>query len=207
MKQFKSLQELWAYCMYCPICKEMSRDVKVSIGPDYKFYLNKFYLNCCGKIGKILSVNTKYLFLNELGNDVKCFLQFSIDCENNTFSLHSFDMNFGESFYKSVGGYIYFNASCTMCDSTIFSKDIYFYDQLFDISNIKVESENYLLNNDVEEFFISLHHESKKMDIYRKNIFNHENEYKKPVTCELFDLDFNNLEKTIKRLKTIVVFS
>lgn len=202
MKQFKSLQELWAYCMYCPLCKEMCRNVIPSIGPDDNFFLKTYR-----KTGRVLLLKNKYSFINEYGNNINNSLNLSIDCETHTVSQNLFDMGSGEIFYKEINGYIYFIASCNMCDSVIFSKEISFNNHIINVPEIQIESETYLLNNELEEFHISLHHDFNHMDILRKDIDNHENEYKKPITCELFDLDFNNIEKTLKRLKTIVVFS
>ena len=39
MKLFNSLQELYSYAMFCPMCQDMSRKISWSIGPEYSVKL------------------------------------------------------------------------------------------------------------------------------------------------------------------------
>lgn len=86
MRTFSSMQDLWSYCLYCPICKEPSRTLSLTAGPDDEFKLTEFQ-----KIGSELKLFCSFKHdRNYRRSRASSYsATFTIDCENSTYIVES----------------------------------------------------------------------------------------------------------------------
>ena len=202
MAKFNSLQDLWSYCMYCPFCKEMSRTISVSIGPDYslEFISSR-------KSGKILHINSYARVSDEYNHSHKYNSKILIDCISNTYVKTLYDLHSEKIIHAPVSGYIQIYSHCKQCDSFVNSYEINFYNSILDLSTLKIENEHYIINSNDEEFSLNLRYDLNKIEIIKRELYENDSKYKKPILSPIFNLNFNNIDDIIKRIKTILIFS
>jgi len=188
--------------MYCPLCNEMSRQVSISIGPDYSLELKTFR-----KLGSNLHINAYCRVVDENNYSFKYNLKIIIDCESNLINKTVFDINTDKIIDCPINGYIYFYGFCPNCDSSINSYDIGIDKSNIELKELTIDSESIIINTNSQEFQITLDYNLNRTEIYAKDIYEGNFNDKKPIICQLFKIDYKNLDKTIKRIKTILLFN
>lgn len=204
MKLFNTIQELWDYCEYCPICTRKSRKLTISVGPDmsvklidYKKQNNNLLLQCTHK-----------------QKDQVYNIDYNINCTDNTFQigepkLVQLGSNPISNTEQIINAYFYFfiEGVCGECDNTTASSvDLEFDDGT--ISNIELERENFYLFETEEKYHLTIVHDQEQILVSRLQsegmgyITN-----SKPIVLPMFKLDFTDQAKTIKKIKTLILFS
>src|ERR1700722_1895367 len=205
MKILNTVQKLWAYCLFCPICQDMTREVHVSVGPDEVFKLLRskkdnhiIHLNCSAQIKK-----QKYK------------ANFCINGLDNTFTFVISDLP-GSGFYSSPLSvekaktpyfYFYVQSNCKRCHCTsVFSSDLELDLLRKVITNIGVERETVILLNESDKYHLSLEYDENQMIISRyteeDEDLDEEGSLDKEFITSLIDLDFSQPSKVVRKIKT-----
>lgn len=201
MKNFNSLQELWSYSLYCPVCKNMDRRIDLTVGKDDWFRLVEFR-----KINQILTI------IMERPQERHIRTKVEIDCVTNKDSRYTYDTS-----GKPVKEYPTFMtistfSTCDGCGSITNSEDfiVNFITNRIHLP-LNLENEIIVLNdkkiNDKLYTVNFLHlEESVEISIFDKPI-DQTQVLRRPLLVPMFDLDLSSLDKALKRIKTIVLFS
>lgn len=204
MKTFESICKLQEYAKYCPICKSYNRKIYFSIGPDDLFSIvgdikvesNQLAIDC------ILTTTT--------GKEQSSFV---IDCINNTFSfkIDGLPIDYDYKTLKYIYFYLYINATCKECNSSnIASNDLEFDFQTNKISNIGLEQESFYFMNSPHMMHVTLNHASENLRASR--LFYDEStktvlDDNKIFTCPIVDLDLDNHNRSVSKIRTLMLFS
>ena len=204
MRILASIQELWNYCDYCPVCKENNGQLILTMGPDECITLvkhnkteNNLELNC------ILNVSTNQYTID-----------FDIDCNNNTFS---FDLSKPKPTSNAI-----IEASkpgITLCIQKICQKCNYYYVNGSDIElniltknaeEIGIERESAYLIHENDQYHITVSYDSQtlfasKFYIMNGNIIDDATPFEYPTSN--IEIDFNDAKKVIRKIKTLQTFS
>lgn len=208
MKQFATIQELWDYCAYCPICLRNCREVVVSVGPDGAFILvtakkqeNALYLQCTYKNKRnVYSVN------------------YDINCLDNTFKVdvsHVREIAPGEEIntdrIKRAYFFFFVEGLCRECHCT----SAHGVDLELDIvdrkiSNIGLDRESFYLLEGKDKFHVSPIHDRNVMLVSRcypddEGIGFIESD--KTIELPLVKLDLSDQDRVVNKLKTLILFS
>jgi len=191
-KPLETVQKLWSYCLYCPICDDTSREIVVSAGPEDFFKLVFFK-----KEDHILNIQCVY--------KKKFVVTYNVDCLNNTFKVCGNDPN-------SDKIYCYFNMQsvCRQCNAShTTSSDLELNWTNNSIYRIGVEREGVYLLSTKDKYHISMVYENSTMLISK--CFKDEDgqiiDDNRICILPLVDLDFSEPRKTAHRIKTMLVFS
>lgn len=208
MKLFNTVQELWDYCAYCPICMRSCREVVVSVGPDGVFILvssqkknNNLHLECTYKNKRnIYSVN------------------YDINCLDNTFKVEvpkvqELAPNEVANPKRVKEAYFFFfvEGLCRDCNCTsAHGQDLEF--DLIDkkISNIGLERESFYLLEGKDKFHVTPIHDRNVMLVSRCYVDDEEigfSESDKTIELPLVKLDLSDQEKATNKIKTLILFS
>ena len=207
MKLFNTIQELWDYCVYCPICTRNCREIAISVGPDSNFILvdykkqnNDLILQCTYKKRReIYSIN------------------YTINCLDNSFQIGTpAVIELGPDIIakpeKVKGAYFYFfiEGICNECDSTSASSRDLEFDRVDScIVDIGLERENFYLFDTGEKYHVTPIHDRNVMlvsHLYPTEDMSY-TESSKPIELPLVKLDLTDQAKTINKIKTLILFS
>lgn len=211
MKILNTLQELWEYFEFCPICQDFNRKVDQLMAvsvlspvsgpilPDVQYIKHPYNLLISGSI--------------KIGTNTYSS-SFNIDCIQNTFY---FDLKEFISFTNTVFPdriAFYLGAECLRCNCSHINS--YFF---LDINNntvcyLKPQKEVIHLLSEIDKFHIQLRHSENKMAISRyhlddimylgpKSIVDDN----KVIILPMVPLDFTDIPKVVKRIKTMITFS
>src|SRR5271170_2962504 len=101
MKSFSNIQELWEYCLFCPICQKENRNIIVSMGPEYNIKVIDHDIN-----NGILEISCTYKYIYPIN--------FKFNCVDNTFVHLTQDNKIAnEILQESV--YLYIQGICKKC--------------------------------------------------------------------------------------------
>lgn len=205
MKLFNTIQELWDYCKYCPICTRNCREVIVTVGPDYSFILidyfkslNKLELHCTyKKKGNVFNID------------------YHIDCKENTFraseprtvsvSIHPIQTEK----VKSAHFHFFIEGLCHECNcSSMSSQDLEFDLESSTIYNLGLERETFYLCDAEDKFLVTPIHDRNVM-LVRRLYQNGEIGFSEGKVIELpmVKLDLSDQLKAVNKLKTLILFS
>lgn len=206
MKIFNSMQELWDYCSFCPICRQ-EREITVSVGPDEVFELNSFV-----KQGSTLELHCTF---RKKQNDY--YIDYKIDCESNSFDVQVTDIleKMPETKLtpdKASRAYFFFyiQSNCQQCDcSNVHGKDLELDLLEKKIFNIGLERESYWLLSETDKYHISILHDSNVMKVTRCYGIDELDfrEDDKPINLPIVNLDLSNQQKVVSKIKTLILFS
>lgn len=207
MKIFSNIQELWAYCSFCPVCQSDKREVYVTVGPDAVFSLNSF-----SKQDSLLELQCAYKKKQNIYS-----VQYKIDCNTNLFdvAVTNIQIVITDSripLKKITEAYFYFyiQASCPQCEcSSAHSVDLELDIVDKKISNLELERETFLLLNETDKFNITIIHDRNVMLISRlcgADDF-HYREDEKSIELPLVKLDLLNQARAVSKIKTLILFS
>lgn len=205
MKLFNTIQELWDYCQYCPICARNCREVIATVGPDYSFLLIDY-----SKYESKLDLHCTYKKKGNVFN-----IDYHIDCKENTFRVGeprtvsvSLDPLKPEK-VKSANFYFFIEGICHECNSSSTnSQDLEFDLESSTIYNMGLERENFYLSDADEHFHITPIHDRNVMLVSRL-YQNGQVGFSESKTIELpmVKLDLSDQARTINKLKTLILFS
>lgn len=203
MKLLNTIQELWSYCLYCPVCKDAIRYMHVSVGPDEAFILKSFK-----KKNDILQLRCAF---RAKKREYK--VDYNINCQDNSFE---FDISDPESCEVEVSKastpyfYFYIQSDCKKCLAThVNGTDLELDFINKKITNIGIEREGVYLLDQKNKYHITLSYDSQEMIISRcyendKGIIIDDN---KPFQCSIIDFDFSQPEKVTNKIKMMLLFS
>jgi hypothetical protein len=178
---FNTLQELWSYSLYCPICKDVCRDIYISADTTQGYQESEKYEKQDHTL-KITILKTSIIKINCLTNKYEC-----------------------ES--GSTPNSIFIDSSCNKCEySTANSCELCFNTSNNEVSNIAIDSSCFIVNYKKEEFLINPHYTRNVLiiDDLSKQSFP---QFEFPLfEFPLFDIDLSNKKKLIHKLKTILTF-
>jgi hypothetical protein len=207
MKIFNTIQELWDYCSFCPVCQKNGRQIILKVGPDAVFTLTNF-----DKTKTKLNLDCVYKKKNNFYRVV-----YKIDCLSNLFNITVPEMviDFPEAQLprqkvKQAYFYLYIQSDCKKCKcAASYGKDLEL--EILDkkISNIKLERESFFLLKEKDKFHISVNYGSNYMVVSRcqgLDDIDFEEESGK-VKLPLFDFDLSDQAKLVQRIKTLILFS
>jgi len=203
MKILNTVEDLWNYCLFCPICQKAERKMTVSVGPDEAFELLSYE-----KDNQFLTLHCAISILHK-----KHIAKYSIDCSNNSFQFAiSETAALDISIEKASSPYFYFyiEGDCGNCNQSYVNSNDLELDFLHGtISNIGLEREVVWLLSQENKFKLTMNYGLSKMAISLITVkderyFTNE---KGHMTFPIIDLDFSNPAKVINKIKTILVFS
>jgi hypothetical protein len=197
MKSFNSLQELWSYSLYCPVCKNMDRRIDLSIGMDDCFRLIEFR-----KINQILTI------IMERPQEKNIRAKVEIDCVTNAASRYVYDTLGNPAKEHVTFMTVSTFSTCDDCGSVTNSEDFIVNFMTYDIHlPIHLENEFIVLNDKKANnrlYSVNFLHLEEFVEI---SVFDKTQESRRPLSVPMFDLDLSNIDKALKRIKTIVLFS
>ena len=208
MKTFNSIQELWDYCSFCPICMRNCREVVVSVGPEGVFILissqkkdNNLYLQCTYK-------NKRNIYN----------VDYDINCLDNTFKVEVpkvQELAPGEvanpKRVKQAYFFFFVEGLCNECNcATAHSLDLEL--DIVDrrISNIGLERESFYLLGGKDKFHVTPIHDRNVMLVSRCYVDDEEigfSESDKTIELPMVKLDLTDQEKATNKIKTLILFS
>lgn len=208
MKLFNSVQELWDFCAYCPICQRNCREVTVSVGPNAVFILvssqkkdNALFLQCTYK-------NNRNIYS----------VDYNINCLDNTFKVDVpkvQELAPGEivNTKRVKEAYFFFfleglcqECNCTSAHGTDLELDIV--DKK--ISKIGLERESFYLLEGKDKFHISPIHDRNVMLVSRCYVDDEQigfTESDKTIELPMVKLDLTDQDKVTNKIKTLILFS
>jgi hypothetical protein len=204
IKKFDSIQDLWSYCLFCPVCRNSSREVQIAVGPDDVFLIDKFEKTDSNLILDCIFFTRKQ----------KYFIKYNINCNDNSFISEISDpvptlINIDRA--PAPYFYFYLLGACRECNASyINGADIELNLLNKTIFNIGVEIEGVYLLKEKSKFHIIYEYDNNNMIISRCYIDQVDGrivDENKPFHCPVMILDFSNQSKAVNRLKTILVFS
>jgi hypothetical protein len=181
----------------------MTRKISISIGPEIDIRLLSD-----DKSDKILKLN-----IEAVGQKNLAVYQLFIDCCQNTLTFSKIPKAFSHDYDLAYidNMYIYFYAVCSKCYSNVntYETNINLVDKTIDVNSLGIEHDMYQIGNDEVTYAVSTWYEKNYMEIFRVSDDFETELLKKSegVKCPIFNINFDNIDKTIKRLKTILVFS
>lgn len=187
--------------LFCPICRDVCRDMMVVCGPDsvWKDFNSE-------KLDHILYISGSLHIKTTLYN-----IKIIIDCLKNSFEIFLSERANVQTVVEKAGyPYLFFhiesNCSCTQSWSA--SADLELDLLGGKIKYIALEREEIWIPN----YIISYNYDLNRLEIDRRLLVPDEDgEYvsreNKPVILPIFELDFKDLDKTVKKIKTMITFS
>lgn len=202
IKILNTLQELWAYCLFCPVCQDIVRDVHVIVGPESNFKLSSYkkdnYLLHLKGYASIrdCKYRVKYV-INGLDNS------FKLDIEKPEYNQPSVDTASTPYFY------FFLVSTCNICNaSSAHSADLELDILRKNVLNIGVSTESIYLLKAKKKYHITLCYDSKQMIVSK--CFEEDGQIiddNKPFNFPLINLDFSEPKKIINKIQTLLVFS
>lgn len=204
MKILNTLQELWAYCLYCPLCQDVVRDLQVSLGPpevskilSVKRINHNLYIDC-----SLTIYNRKYhtkVIINLLNNS------FQANYSEPEKAVPSVDKASSAHFFLHI------QSVCRHCDATTTNSS----DMEMDLSgnhihNIGVTREGIYLLDQKDKYHVTLCYDNSNMLISKcfvDEALGGLVDDNKVITLPLVEFDFSQPKKVVHRIKTLLVFS
>jgi len=205
MKSFNSVQELWEYCQFCPLCQDSCRIMRVKVDPDDAYKLISFE-----KTDDQLKLHCVFSYKRELSKVV-----FEIDTHTNSLKTTVSDpvitIQTGGQF-RAKKAFVVFQlfGDCDRCACThATSAEMELGLTNKEVGPPKVDREGvYLLENN-DKFHITLIYDRNVMLVSR--CFLDEDDIavddNKVLELPLVKLDFSNQEKVINKINTLILFS
>lgn len=195
MRIFNTLQELWGYCAFCPICKKNNRVVYPVAATDF-----------C-RIAEFLKEEIALTLLVEMENPSKdskkkCdrTILTIIDCENGSI---------GSDSIPPVDFSFYLKSKCENCQSYVTTSfiDIIYMDKK--ISNYRISYEEVYYKKTNNKLHVTFCHDidmifASKITIDDNNEILHEDN---GFRCPIINLSLTEHEKITNKIKTFLIFS
>lgn len=213
MKLFNNLQELWDYALYCPICRDMCRDISLSLNPDGIFKPDpRFSKNESLIISFIATLKNTFNSVSLVEGNLK------INCLTNQFIIEDLSQlpNTFVSILLKKMAYaeyvmeIFLESHCMICgNSYIYSNDIELDFSSNSLKEIKLDLEVVEIKVDSSKIYsIEQNYDNNKTSIEEYCALD-DGSFKRKAAYHhsLLNIDFSDLKKAFSRIKTILVFS
>lgn len=204
MKIFNTLQKLWSYDLYCPICGDICREISVVCGPDGIWKTLQ-----TTKLDNVLKLETELTHKKE-----KCNVSFFIDCVTNKFEYYiSTDCEAFCYAEKAKNSDLFFHleSDCKRClGSWTISNDVNLNFSTKMVENFSLEGEEVWFD---DKFIINYNYMKNVMTIdkviQKKKLSGDfiDSSMGKPLPLPIVEFDFKNKKKTLNKIKTMLVFS
>lgn len=198
MKQFSNFNELWEYCLYCPICKKSERKMEVIIGPEDTCRLTSYL-----KKSKDLELRVKTRDSDSLVHKY----EFIIDCVSNTFVINK-KYNYSPDIDIF---YLYLFSNCDDCDSYINTSDINLDMKLSILDTISLDQEGINLLSVKDKYNIISDHTNQHLIISKLYPSNDDLQKirisKRHTTLPLIELNYSDQLSVSQKIKTLLMFS
>lgn len=188
---------------FCPACHNKTRDVFFTVGSSELITLNNYI-----KDDKYLTINTSWKDVTE----VIC----KINLTDNSYNLNFLNKKVVSTTKKKYMDYFFFflesECSCNSC-SYATSKDIDFPTSGKILSNFGLEREGCFVLHDSEGYHVNYAYDVNKMylnDVNYKNTIFDKYDYifaSKKFILPIINLDFTDPQATIKKIKSLMLFS
>jgi hypothetical protein len=205
MKIFNTLQELWDYSRFCPVCQDSSRNVRVELGPSPHTLINVEKTNNQLTIESICKLRRQ-----------KYAIVFNIDC--NTSAVKA-AISGGETSEPDESAavsvdkpysYIKLMGDCPKCQCTHSTSS----DIELDLLNktlgpISLDREGIYLLDHKDKFHITIIYDRKAVLVSRCSVEPDDSilDDNKVLELPMINLDFSDQEKVINKIKTLILFS
>lgn len=204
MRPITTIQELWSYCLFCPICRDITREISIQGGPPEVTQIKSYR-----KVDHFLEIDC-FVTVSKKQYGITYYL----DCLRNTFTQTIKEIGIQDppiNRASSANFYIYFLADCRVCNSThTNSQDIELDILKKKVSNIGVSLEGVYLLKQKDKYHLTIQHKDQKILVSRMIEDPDSGELiddNKVVSFPLTHLDFSKPKKLINRIKTLLVFS
>lgn len=207
MRIFNTVQELWSFCSFCPLCREHSRTITLQVGPDDEFNLsdNLPY----EKIGSELKLYASYQ-MERGGLDYikgRISATYLINCDTNDFELQVSDINLSlAEKAKRANFYFYVYSKCHKCDNSyINSSDVEFDLENKKVYHIQMDREGYYLQ---DKYHVTVSHEQNMLMVSRLEMTEDARiDHEKVIELPYVNLDLSDIPKVVNKIKTLILFS
>src|SRR5271170_6027884 len=206
-KLFNTMEELWAFCLSCPICKNPARFMDLTAGPD-----DHFTIDAWKKVDYQLQIDCSFRLDREdkKSRTDKYKASYVIDCQQNTYHL-LVDGPDSVIANKATEFNFFFQifSKCKICyNSSVNTTDIEFDNGEHVAYNLEIDRESVYLLEGKDKYHITLSHDRNVMMVSRcsiqeKTIIDEES----VIDLPLINLDFSNPTKIVNKIKTLILFS
>jgi hypothetical protein len=207
-KSFDTVQKLWSYCLWCPVCLDTCRKVHVLDGPDNTFEVTDF-----SKENEILTVRSLHKTgkfkarPQNLGVKVEKlkYITHTINCVNNTFTVEADDPELLKMYW-----FFFIQSDCEKCNSSYANgTDMELNTANNTIFNIGAEREGIYLLSKKEKYHVTMAYDSNAMLVSKCFEDKDGSIIDDSKVCQLpiVNIDFSKLNKAINKIKTMLVFS
>ena len=199
MKKFDTFQSLWSYCLYCPICKNISRDMEVIVGPEEGLKLVSW-----SKQDYIVRLDVRYAKKNS--PVYRYYVE--INGLNNSYDIKNISEHSPDNL-NILDFYFYLYANCSDCNSFINSAsiDVFFEENKLPLLEVEQEGFDLKLKNKYY-FHLTLDYERELMLVYK--LYKKDDLYINngtPCTLPLLNLNWSDANKAINKIKKLLIFS
>lgn len=213
MKLFNNLQELWDYALYCPICKDMCRDISLSLNPDDIFKPDPPFSK-----DELLIINFTAAVKNTFNSVSLVEGKLKINCLTNQFVIEDLSqlpstfipILLKKMAYAKYVMELFLYSNCLICgDSSIHSNDIELDFSSFSLKEIKLGLETVEIEVDSSKIYRVHQEYDSNLTLIEEYYTLDDGRRKRKATYShnLLNIDFSDLKKAFSRIKTILVFS
>lgn len=203
MKSFNSLQELWDYCAFCPVCQESCRKVQPQVGPT------NYEVQSIEKLDNILEIKTSIRF-----RGTKYSVDFHIDCMSNTvqstINSHPDDGDEPPKGADRAFTYLRLSSDCGKCGCT-HSNSSEMEMPLINgvLSPTAVDREGLYLLDQSDKYHITLIYDRKVMLVSKCYLESDSIpvDDNRVLELPLVQFDFTNMDRVVNKIKTLILFS
>lgn len=196
MKILNTVQNIWSQCLYCPLCKDVCRDVVFIADASHDTNINVWE-----------KIESNIIFSCQINNKNKSsgLINFNINCLNNSFEfeiIKSPIKNIETISCQLIG-------TCAKCNNTFSITSSFILDfNSKKISNIGIDKDNIILSDKDDYYNITLLHYCDTMLISKCKT--HEDgrvTEQNAIDLPIMKLDFANPKRVINKIKTLLLFS
>jgi hypothetical protein len=207
MKIFNTTEELWNYCLFCPVCQDPDRYIDITVGPDEHFEIEDWEYDGGGQLRLNCSFRLDRTYKkNRPGSYTASYL---IDCQQNTFQLTANGPD--PVIANHAAGFEFFFhifAKCVKCNYSYINTVDLELNKDHTISNLQMDRESAYMIGEKDKYHITLSHDRNVMMVTRCQIIDKTLEDEENVIeLPLINLDFSNHTKIINKIKTLILFS
>ncbi len=222
MKQFNSLQELWSYCLFCPICRDTCRDISISVGPDSQFKFISYkkrdqflYLFCTFQQRKLPKYKVDFVFdtiKNVYKVETTDIIEVSTDGDMNADkNLEEEERHRLRHRVTNLYFYFYIHSDCKKCGiAHTNSADVELVASKRIIESFQIERDSVYILEPNDKYHLTISYDTGKALISKCSIDDITYEIiddEKTFECPIVNFDFSNPQKVINKIKTLITFS
>jgi hypothetical protein len=197
-KIFNTIQDLWDYCMDCPICHSR-RTVIVRVNGQYD-------KPSWQKENEVLRIQSSFEV-----NSNKIPVQYIINCRDNTYQLFETKEIIPEEHFSEwehrPSFFFWLESDCIQCESFTISRDIYMSNHKGQIIDVHLSRDRVYLIDETTHYIVSVFYQLSPPNRVLVTRMYPDGTYSEVITLPFLDLDLSNVEKSIRKIKTAILFS